>query len=71
MTVAAPAASPSLRTWLLAARPKTLTAAVVPVVVGTGLALGEGMAVAWPALAALAGAMLIQIGTNLTNDYYD
>ena len=71
MTAAAPAASPSLRSWLLAARPKTLTAAVVPVVVGTGLAMGEGMAVLWPALAALAGAMLIQIGTNLTNDYYD
>ena len=71
MIAAAPAASPSLRTWLLAARPKTLTAAVVPVVVGTGLALGQGMAVLWPALAALAGAMLIQIGTNLTNDYYD
>ncbi len=71
MTAAAPAASPSLRTWLLAARPKTLTAAVVPVVVGTGLALGQGMAEAWPAVAALAGAVLIQIGTNLTNDYYD
>src|SRR5262249_10960709 len=71
VTVAAPAPSPSLRTWLLAARPKTLTAAVVPVVVGTGLALGQGMAVLWPALAALVGAMLIQIGTNLTNDYYD
>ena len=71
MTAAAPAASPSLRTWLLAARPKTLTAAVVPVVVGTGLAVGERMAVLWPALAALGGAMLIQIGTNLTNDYYD
>lgn len=71
MTAAAPAASPSLRTWLLAARPKTLTAAVVPVVVGTGLALGQGLAAAWPALAALAGAVLIQIGTNLTNDYYD
>jgi len=71
VTIAAPAASPSLRTWLLAARPKTLTAAVVPVVVGTGLALGQGMAVLWPALAALAGAVLIQIGTNLTNDYYD
>jgi 1,4-dihydroxy-2-naphthoate polyprenyltransferase len=71
VTAAAPAASPSLRTWLLAARPKTLTAAVVPVVVGTGLALGAGMAVLWPALAALAGAVLIQIGTNLTNDYYD
>jgi len=71
VTAAAPLAAPSLRTWLLAARPKTLTAAVVPVVVGTGLALGQGMAVLWPALAALVGAMLIQIGTNLTNDYYD
>lgn len=71
MIAAAPTASPSLGTWLLAARPKTLTAAVVPVVVGTGLALGEGMAVLWPALAALSGAVLIQIGTNLTNDYYD
>ncbi|HZJ55591.1 MAG TPA: 1,4-dihydroxy-2-naphthoate polyprenyltransferase [Myxococcaceae bacterium] len=71
MTAAAPVASPSLRTWLLAARPKTLTAAVVPVVVGTGLALGLGLAAVWPALAALAGAVLIQIGTNLTNDYYD
>ena len=71
MTAAAPTAAPPLRAWLLAARPKTLTAAVVPVVVGTGLALGEGMAALWPALAALAGAMLIQIGTNLTNDYYD
>jgi 1,4-dihydroxy-2-naphthoate octaprenyltransferase len=71
MTAAAPVATPSLRTWLLAARPKTLTAAVVPVVVGTGLALGEGMASALPALAALGGAVLIQIGTNLTNDYYD
>jgi 1,4-dihydroxy-2-naphthoate octaprenyltransferase len=38
---------------------------------GDGLALGEGMAVVWPALAALSGAVLIQIGTNLTNDYYD
>jgi 1,4-dihydroxy-2-naphthoate polyprenyltransferase len=71
VTTAAPLAAPSLRTWLLAARPKTLTAAVVPVVVGTGLALGQGMAVLWPALAALGGAVLIQIGTNLTNDYYD
>ncbi|HZX40466.1 MAG TPA: 1,4-dihydroxy-2-naphthoate polyprenyltransferase, partial [Myxococcaceae bacterium] len=71
MTAAVPTASPSLRTWLLAARPKTLTAAVVPVLVGTGLALGQGRAALWPALAALAGAVLIQVGTNLTNDYYD
>jgi 1,4-dihydroxy-2-naphthoate polyprenyltransferase len=63
--------SAGLRTWLLAARPKTLTAALAPVAVGTGLAFGAG-AGRWPlALAALLGALLIQVGTNLTNDYYD
>lgn len=55
----------------MAARPKTLTAAMAPVVTGTGLAAMHD-AVAWlPALAALVGAVLIQIGTNLANDYYD
>lgn len=59
------------RAWLLAARPKTLTAAIAPVVAGTGLAAFHET-VAWlPALAALVGAVLIQIGTNLANDYYD
>ena len=57
--------------WLLAIRPKTLTAGAVPVFVGTGLAFGEGHGRLLPALAALAGALLIQIGTNLVNDYYD
>ncbi len=57
--------------WLLAARPKTLPAAAAPVAVGTALAYADGV-VAWlPALAALAGALLIQIGTNFANDYYD
>lgn len=57
---------------LLAARPKTLTAAVVPVLVGTALAAGSGARVRW-ALAALAllGAGAIQIGTNLYNDLLD
>ena len=55
--------------WLTAIRPATLTAAVAPVVVGTALALADGVFVAGPALAAMAGALLIQIGTNLFNDY--
>ncbi|MSR20188.1 MAG: 1,4-dihydroxy-2-naphthoate polyprenyltransferase [Gemmatimonadetes bacterium] len=61
----------SLRVWILAARPKTLTAAVAPVLVGTGLAAHDGRLAALPAVAALLGAILIQIATNLANDYYD
>jgi 1,4-dihydroxy-2-naphthoate polyprenyltransferase len=75
MTVSSPTAGapPPSRssTWLLAARPKTLTAAVAPVAVGTGLAFGAGAGRWLLALAALLGALLIQVGTNLTNDYYD
>ena len=59
------------RAWILAARPKTLTAAVAPVLVGTGLAAHDGQLAVLPALAALVGAILIQIATNLANDYYD
>lgn len=59
------------RAWVLASRPKTLTAAAAPVVVGTGLAAFHGVANTLPALAALVGALLIQIATNLANDYYD
>ncbi|MFW5905092.1 MAG: 1,4-dihydroxy-2-naphthoate polyprenyltransferase, partial [bacterium] len=51
--------------------PKTLLAAVAPVAVGTGLAQAREEFVLGPALAALVGAVLIQIGTNLANDYYD
>ncbi len=61
----------SARGWLLAARPKTLIAAVAPVMVGTGLAHHHGAFSAMPAVAALVGAVLIQIGTNFANDYYD
>lgn len=59
------------KAWLLAARPATLTAAVVPVAVGTACAAAVGRARLLPALAALGGAMLIQIGTNLANDVFD
>lgn len=57
--------------WLLAARPKTLPAAVAPVVVGTAVALREGGFSPGPALAALAGALLLQVGSNLANDVFD
>jgi len=56
---------------LLAARPKTLTAALAPVLVGTALATHDGVLALFPAFAALLGATLIQIGTNFANDYYD
>jgi 1,4-dihydroxy-2-naphthoate octaprenyltransferase len=57
---------------LLAARPKTLTAALVPVGVGSALAAADGYQVRWGlALCALLGAGAIQIGTNLYNDLID
>ena len=57
--------------WILATRPRTLTAASAPVVAGTGFAAADGVFAMGPAIAALVGALLIQIGTNLANDYYD
>lgn len=59
------------RAWLMAARPQTLPAAAAPVFVGTGLAVAMDVFAPLPALAALVGALLIQIGTNFANDYYD
>ena len=59
------------RVWVAAIRPATLWAGAVPVLVGTALAVGDGYRAWAPALAALAGALLIQIGTNLVNDYAD
>ena len=60
-----------VRVWLLAARPRTLTAAVVPVLVGTAVAAAYGGFRPFPALAALLTAMCIQIGTNFANDFHD
>jgi 1,4-dihydroxy-2-naphthoate octaprenyltransferase len=59
------------KVWLAAIRPATLTAAVGPVAVGTGLAVADHQFHAGPAMAALVGAMLIQVATNLHNDYED
>jgi 1,4-dihydroxy-2-naphthoate octaprenyltransferase len=61
----------SLQTWVLAARVPTLPAAVVPVLVGTATAWAEGFFRVGPFVAALVAALLIQIGTNLANDYFD
>lgn len=63
--------SASVRDWVAAARPRTLTAAIAPVAIGTACAHAAG-GVAWgPAIAALVGAGLIQIGTNFANDVFD
>ncbi|WP_117591322.1 1,4-dihydroxy-2-naphthoate polyprenyltransferase [Haloprofundus halophilus] len=59
------------KAWVIAARPQTLPAAAAPVVVGVGLAFHDSVFAFWPAVAALVGAALIQIGTNFANDYYD
>jgi 1,4-dihydroxy-2-naphthoate octaprenyltransferase len=60
-----------LGAWLKTIRPATLTAALGPVAVGSALAYRDDAFDAWPALAALAGAVMIQIGTNLFNDWAD
>ena len=61
----------SARAWILAARPATLSAAVVPVAVGTACAAAVAGVRPGPALAALLGAVFIQIGTNFANDVFD
>jgi 1,4-dihydroxy-2-naphthoate octaprenyltransferase len=60
-----------VRIWLMAARVRTLPAAVAPVLVGTALAGYLHVFHPLRFLAALIGAMFIQIGTNLSNDYSD
>jgi 1,4-dihydroxy-2-naphthoate polyprenyltransferase len=62
-----------MRIWLMAARPRTLPAAIAPVLVGTAAAVQfVGELPRWGAfLAALVGSIFIQIGTNLANDYSD
>jgi 1,4-dihydroxy-2-naphthoate octaprenyltransferase len=62
---------PRWKIWWLASRPKSLSAAVAPVLVGTAVALREGGFQTFPALAALFVGVFVQIGTNLYNDYAD
>ncbi len=71
-TKAASTTPPSpLKIWLMATRPATLPAAVVPVLVGSALAYRAGAFQPLVMAAALLAALLIQIGTNLANDYFD
>ncbi|MCX7875032.1 MAG: 1,4-dihydroxy-2-naphthoate polyprenyltransferase [Melioribacteraceae bacterium] len=57
--------------WILAIRPKTLPAAIMPVLVGTAIAIHDNKFKPVAALIALLCSLLIQIGTNLVNDLYD
>lgn len=60
-----------LRAWILASRPKTLPAAITPVLLGSALAAAAGSFMPIPALICLGFALLMQIGTNFANDYID
>lgn len=68
---AAPARPPQIAVWASAARLRTLPASVAPVLIGVVLAFADGVGHVAAAVAALVGAMLIQIGTNYANDYFD
>ncbi|TNY34626.1 1,4-dihydroxy-2-naphthoate polyprenyltransferase [Thermomonospora catenispora] len=57
--------------WIAGSRPRTLPASLVPVIVGTGVAVGEGQAVWWRAALAAVVALALQIGVNYSNDYSD
>ncbi len=63
--------APTINQWIAGARPRTLPAAVAPVLAGTAIALWEDAAVWWKALLALAVSLLLQIGVNFANDYSD
>jgi 1,4-dihydroxy-2-naphthoate polyprenyltransferase len=59
------------QSWILASRPRTLPAALVPVMVGSALAIYQGIFFPAYSIMALLCSILIQIGTNFTNDLYD
>jgi 1,4-dihydroxy-2-naphthoate polyprenyltransferase len=61
-----------MRLWFMAARPRTLPAAIAPVLVGSAAAAEAADSFRWGAfIAALIGSVFIQVGTNLANDYSD
>jgi len=61
----------AVQDWAAGARPRTLPAAIVPVVVGTGVAVGYGRFSPWRAALALVVALALQVGVNYANDYSD
>jgi 1,4-dihydroxy-2-naphthoate octaprenyltransferase len=63
--------SSTVQAWVSATRPKTLPAALGPVLVGTALAAGDGELHSLAAFSCLAVAVLLQIAVNLANDYFD
>ena len=60
-----------MQRWVIGARPRTLPAAVVPVLVGIACATGEGGIVWWRVGAALVVSLALQVGVNFANDYSD
>jgi 1,4-dihydroxy-2-naphthoate octaprenyltransferase len=62
---------PTVAQWVEGARPRTLPAAVAPVLVGTGAAAAASSAVLWKAALALVVALALQVGVNYANDYSD
>ncbi len=71
MTAKNTADKSNIRAWALAARPRTLPAAIAPVVLGSAMAIADNHFAWLPAVAALMVALLLQIGVNLANDYFD
>ncbi|MHA2172333.1 MAG: 1,4-dihydroxy-2-naphthoate polyprenyltransferase [Candidatus Kariarchaeaceae archaeon] len=61
----------NFKIWMMAIRPKTLPAAISPVLIGIAFAVRDDHFNFFPAFAALLGALILQIGANLANDYSD
>src|SRR5579862_4856585 len=71
MQTTGPSSGPTTAHWVAGARPRTLPAAISPVLAGTGVALYDDAAVWWKALLALVVALALQVGVNYANDYSD
>ena len=69
--MSSPAREQVFNEWFRLARPFSLTASAVPVLLGTALAFKSGAFSLWPFLAMLAGSLLVQAATNMFNEFYD